>query len=79
VQLSCGEHTDYGLLTFVNQEPGITALQVGELLASFASGPPTLLRPRCLLRAAPVAAAPAHVHEQLPGKRAPPPQLMVAC
>jgi hypothetical protein len=28
VQLSCGEHTDYGLLTFVNQEPHMTALQV---------------------------------------------------
>lgn len=28
IQLSCGEHTDYGLLTLVNQDPGITALQV---------------------------------------------------
>jgi len=28
VQLSCGEHTDYGLLTLVNQEPGVSALQV---------------------------------------------------
>ena len=28
VQLSCGEHTDYGLLTLVNQEPHIPALQV---------------------------------------------------
>ena len=28
VQLSCGEHTDYGLLTLVNQEEGVTALQV---------------------------------------------------
>ena len=28
VQLSCGEHTDYGLLTLVNQDPGIAALQV---------------------------------------------------
>jgi len=27
-QLSCGEHTDYGLLTIVNQEAGINALQV---------------------------------------------------
>lgn len=31
VQLSCGEHTDYGLLTLVNQDPGITALQVGQI------------------------------------------------
>lgn len=28
VQLSCGEHTDYGLLTIVNQQPDFTALQV---------------------------------------------------
>lgn len=28
VQLSCGEHTDYGLLTLVNQDPDISALQV---------------------------------------------------
>lgn len=28
VQLSCGEHTDYGLLTLVNQDAHITALQV---------------------------------------------------
>lgn len=28
VQLSCGEHSDYGLLTIVNQEHGVTALQV---------------------------------------------------
>ena len=28
VQLSCGEHTDYGLLTLVNQDPHIPALQV---------------------------------------------------
>ncbi len=28
VQLSCGSHTDYGLLTLVNQEAGISALQV---------------------------------------------------
>lgn len=27
-QLSCGEHTDYGLLTIVNQEDGVSALQV---------------------------------------------------
>jgi isopenicillin N synthase-like dioxygenase len=31
VQLSCGEHTDYGLLTLVNQEPHISALQVAEI------------------------------------------------
>lgn len=29
VQLSCGEHTDYGMLTMVNQDPHISALQVG--------------------------------------------------
>jgi isopenicillin N synthase-like dioxygenase len=29
VQLSCGEHCDYGLLTLVNQDPHVTALQVG--------------------------------------------------
>lgn len=28
VQLSCGEHSDYGLLTLVNQEQHIPALQV---------------------------------------------------
>ena len=28
VQLSCGEHTDYGLLTLVNQEDHVSALQV---------------------------------------------------
>ncbi|KIY99545.1 hypothetical protein MNEG_8416 [Monoraphidium neglectum] len=28
VQLSCGEHTDYGLLTLVNQEGHVSALQV---------------------------------------------------
>jgi hypothetical protein len=33
VQLSCGEHTDYGLLTLVNQDPDITALQVLETWA----------------------------------------------
>lgn len=27
-QLSCGEHTDYGLLTLVNQEATLGALQV---------------------------------------------------
>ena len=27
VQLSCGEHADYGLLTFVNQEDHVAALQ----------------------------------------------------
>eukprot|EP00850_Spirogloea_muscicola_P004601 SM000020S05951 [mRNA] locus=s20:126:2942:+ [translate_table: standard] len=26
--ISCGEHTDYGLLTFVNQDPRVSALQV---------------------------------------------------
>jgi isopenicillin N synthase-like dioxygenase len=28
VQLSCGEHTNYGLLTLVNQEGHVSALQV---------------------------------------------------
>jgi isopenicillin N synthase-like dioxygenase len=28
VQLSCGSHTDYGLLTLVLQQPGVSALQV---------------------------------------------------
>ena len=28
VQLSCGEHSDYGLLTLVNQDADIPALQV---------------------------------------------------
>lgn len=28
VQLSCGEHTDYGLLTIVNQDENVSALQV---------------------------------------------------
>lgn len=32
VQLSCGEHTDYGLLTIVNQDTHMTALQVCELV-----------------------------------------------
>jgi hypothetical protein len=45
VQLSCGEHTDYGLLTFVNQEPHMTALQVGG-------------RPACLALATPGAPGP---------------------
>ena len=33
VQLSCGEHTDYGLLTLVNQDPDIPALQVSSAFA----------------------------------------------
>jgi isopenicillin N synthase-like dioxygenase len=32
MQLSCGEHCDYGLLTLVNQEEGVSALQVRGLL-----------------------------------------------
>jgi isopenicillin N synthase-like dioxygenase len=51
-QLSCGEHTDYGLLTMVNQDEGISALQVREslqcthspsfrLLSSHATGIPS--------------------------------------
>lgn len=35
VQLSCGEHTDYGLLTLVNQDPDIPALQVASSRAGF--------------------------------------------
>ena len=31
VQLSCGEHSDYGLLTLVNQDAHIPALQVRKL------------------------------------------------
>jgi isopenicillin N synthase-like dioxygenase len=31
VQLSCGEHTDYGLLTLVNQDAHVSALQVEPL------------------------------------------------
>lgn len=36
VQLSCGEHTDYGLLTLVNQDLHVSALQVG---AAWCAGP----------------------------------------
>ncbi|CAI6004997.1 unnamed protein product [Closterium sp. NIES-64] len=38
--LSCGEHTDYGLLTFVNQDPGITALQVKNKAGEWVDAPP---------------------------------------
>ena len=34
VQLSCGEHSDYGMLTLVNQEDDVTALQVCMLNSS---------------------------------------------
>eukprot|EP00878_Enallax_costatus_P011631 GHUV01012140.1.p1 GENE.GHUV01012140.1~~GHUV01012140.1.p1 ORF type:complete len:236 (+),score=55.96 GHUV01012140.1:458-1165(+) len=40
VQLSCGEHTDYGLLTLVNQDPGITALQVKNAEGQWVDAPP---------------------------------------
>jgi hypothetical protein len=40
VQLSCGEHTDYGLLTFVNQEAHMTALQVKNAAGQWISAPP---------------------------------------
>ena len=36
VQLSCGEHTDYGLLTLVNQDSHVSALQVRSNLVCLA-------------------------------------------
>ncbi|CDP02525.1 unnamed protein product [Coffea canephora] len=36
----CGAHTDYGLLTLVNQDDGITALQVKNLSGEWISAPP---------------------------------------
>ncbi|KAF8073234.1 2-oxoglutarate-dependent dioxygenase [Scenedesmus sp. PABB004] len=39
-QLSCGEHTDYGLLTLVLQDPGVTALQVKNAAGAWIDAPP---------------------------------------
>jgi isopenicillin N synthase-like dioxygenase len=36
-QLSCGEHTDYGLLTMVNQDEHVAALQVHNCLLQISS------------------------------------------
>ncbi|KAB1214765.1 hypothetical protein CJ030_MR5G017508 [Morella rubra] len=38
--IGCGAHTDYGLLTLVNQDEGITALQVRNLSGEWISAPP---------------------------------------
>ncbi|XP_027151646.1 probable 2-oxoglutarate-dependent dioxygenase At3g50210 [Coffea eugenioides] len=38
--IGCGAHTDYGLLTLVNQDDGITALQVKNLSGEWISAPP---------------------------------------
>ena len=38
--LSCGEHTDYGLLTIVNQEPTVSALQVKNAEGRWVDAPP---------------------------------------
>ncbi|DBA89756.1 TPA: hypothetical protein ACH3X2_004633 [Trebouxia sp. C0005] len=40
VQLSCGEHTDYGLLTLVNQDPHVSALQVKNQQGQWISADP---------------------------------------
>lgn len=40
VQLSCGEHTDYGLLTLVNQDAHISALQVKNQQGQWISADP---------------------------------------
>jgi isopenicillin N synthase-like dioxygenase len=40
VQLSCGEHTDYGLLTMVNQESHVSALQVKNAQGQWVSADP---------------------------------------
>ncbi|KAK3270064.1 hypothetical protein CYMTET_21517, partial [Cymbomonas tetramitiformis] len=40
VQLSCGEHTDYGLLTLVNQDSEISALQVKNAAGEWVKAPP---------------------------------------
>ncbi|KAL4855396.1 putative 2-oxoglutarate-dependent dioxygenase [Chlorella vulgaris] len=39
-ELSCGEHTDYGLLTLVFAEPGVTALQVKSAEGQWLDAPP---------------------------------------
>ncbi|KAH8503333.1 hypothetical protein H0E87_014565 [Populus deltoides] len=38
--IGCGAHTDYGLVTLVNQDDGITALQVRNLSGEWISAPP---------------------------------------
>ncbi|KAK4798706.1 hypothetical protein SAY86_031032 [Trapa natans] len=38
--IGCGAHTDYGLLTLVNQDDGITALQVKNSSGEWISAPP---------------------------------------
>ncbi|KAK7820995.1 putative 2-oxoglutarate-dependent dioxygenase [Quercus suber] len=38
--IGCGAHTDYGLLTLVNQDDDITALQVRNLSGEWISAPP---------------------------------------
>lgn len=40
VSISCGEHCDYGLLTFVNQQQGVTALQVRNRRGMWIDAPP---------------------------------------
>jgi len=40
VPLSCGEHCDYGLLTLVNQDPGVRALQVKNARGEWVDAPP---------------------------------------
>ena len=64
VQLSCGEHSDYGLLTFVLQEDTVTALQVLAWPAAkrttalhICLGPAALLDSRDLHHAAALAVA----------------------
>jgi isopenicillin N synthase-like dioxygenase len=39
-QLSCGEHTDYGMLTMVNQDDGIAALQVKNAAGGWVTAAP---------------------------------------
>lgn len=39
-QLSCGEHTDYGLLTIVNQDEHIAALQVKNAAGAWVTAAP---------------------------------------
>ena len=40
LQLSCGEHRDYGLLTLVLQEPHLSALQVKNAAGEWVDAPP---------------------------------------
>jgi isopenicillin N synthase-like dioxygenase len=39
-QLSCGEHTDYGMLTIVSQDPGVAALQVKNAAGAWITAAP---------------------------------------